>query len=89
MRLQKTDATFQDLNLIHNSSYSTSCCPLAFVDELLLLFFFTVVLSSGSSWHPVETTAASKEALSCDEDLMCLSHDANDICLPRFLNIQP
>lgn len=64
---------------------------MAFVDDALRLSFFSVVLSSGSSWHHVETTAANKEALSCDEDLMCLSHGANDICLPRycFLNIQP
>lgn len=91
MKHQKTYTTFKDLKWVPISSYSTSCCPLAFVDDVLLLFFFTVVLSSGSSRHPVETTAASKEALSCDEDLMCLSHGANDICLPHccFLNIQP
>lgn len=46
--------------------------------------FLRCFLSSGSSWQCVETTASNKEALSCDEDFMCSSHGANDICLPRF-----
>ncbi len=52
---------------------------------LLLLLFSSIVLSSGSSWHRVETAAANKEAFSCDEDLMRLSHGANGICLPPSL----
>ncbi|KAA8585066.1 hypothetical protein FQN60_003760 [Etheostoma spectabile] len=51
----------------------------------LLLLFSPIVLSSGSSWHHVKTTAANKEAFSCDEDLMGLSQGANGICLPPLL----
>lgn len=51
---------------------------MAFVDDILLrsflLLFSSIVLSSGSCWHRVQTAAASKEAFSCDEDLMCSSH---------------
>lgn len=65
---------------------------MAFVDHILLLSFLrllllfsSIVLSSGSCWHHVQTTAASKEAFSCDEDLMCSSHGTNGICLPPLL----
>lgn len=44
-----------------------------------------IVLSSGTCWHCVETTAANKNAFSCDEDLMCLSHSTSGICLPPML----
>lgn len=83
------------MNSIYCSShpYSTSCFPLAVavivsvVFRLYFLFlqFSCIVMSSGSSWHCVETTAANKATFSCDEDLMCLSDGTNGICLPLLL----
>lgn len=65
----------------------------AFLSTTLLVASFpSTVLSSGSSWHHVETIKLPIERLSCcHEDFMCVSHGTNDICLPRcsFLNIQP